>query len=271
MTRVLGVDFSSAPTARKPIVVAIGDFESGTVAMREVVSLPTLHSFEEFLRGDSTFVGGFDFPFGLPREFLESADDLPTTFLGVARWLRETPKEAIRDRFRAFMHDRPVGSKFAHRASDRLAGSSSSMKWVNPPVAWMCREGVSRLVDAGLDLPGLHRGDPGRVALEAYPSVVARAITHASYKSDERGKQTSARRDERIRIVAALEDGRPLGVAMTGPEALRSRAIEDASGDTLDAMICALQAAKASTEPGYGIPPDVDPLEGFIVGVPRAD
>lgn len=269
MTRVLGVDFSSAPTAKKPIVVAIGALRAGRVRIESLVRLDTLASFETFLRDERAFVGGFDFPFGMPREFLESADDLPKTFVGVAHWLRDTPKDQIRDRFRAFTRDRPVGSKFAHRASDRFAGSSPSMKWVNPPVAWMCREGVHRLIAAGLELPGLHRGDERRVALEAYPGVVARAISRASYKSDERAKQTPGRRAERERILLALESAHPLGIALEAPSELRARALDDASGDTLDAMICALQAAAATTEPGYGIPADVDPLEGYIIGLPR--
>ena len=48
------------------------------------------------------------------------------------------------------------------------------MKWVNPPVAYMLHAGVPLLLDAGVHLPGLHAGDPARVALEAYPGLLAR-------------------------------------------------------------------------------------------------
>jgi hypothetical protein len=44
--------------------------------------------------------------------------------------------------------------------------------------------------------------------------------------------------------------------------------ISDASGDTLDAVLCAVQAAWASSQPEYGIPPGCDPLEGWIVDPP---
>lgn len=50
------------------------------------------------------------------------------------------------------------------------------MKWVNPPVAFMLHAGVPRLLAAGVDLPGLHAGDRGRVALEAYPGLLAREL-----------------------------------------------------------------------------------------------
>lgn len=268
MIRIVGVDFSSAPSKRKPIVVAFGTFDGHRLAIEGFDAIASLEGFEEWLASERAFVGGFDFPFGLPRPFLESSPDLPRTWLESVAWLRATSRDALRDHFKRYTSARPVGSKFAHRAVDRLAGSSPSMKWVNPPVAFMLREGVSRLVEAGVDLPGLHRtGDP-RVALEAYPGVVARAITRASYKSDERAKQTAGRRDERIRIVDALANGSPLGLPLVLTPASRERAIDDASGDVLDALICAVQAAKAAGEPDYGIPADVDPLEGFIVGIP---
>ena len=179
----------------------------------------------------------------------------------------------IRATFKAFCAARPVGAKFAHRACDIPAGASPSMKWVNPPVAWMLHAGVPRLIAAGLHIPGLDEGDRQRVALEAYPGFVARQIVgRASYKSDDAAKQTPARRGERTRIVAALEecvlDGLPRLVL---PAALRRAAIADASGDTQDAMLCALQAAwgHARRRRNYGLPADLDSLEGWIVGVPR--
>ena len=43
------------------------------------------------------------------------------------------------------------------------------------------------------------------------------------------------------------------------------------SGDSMDAVLCQLQAAWALQQhqqgaPLYGLPPDMDPLEGWIVG-----
>src|SRR5690606_3884607 len=101
----------------------------------------------------------------------------------------------------------PAGNKFAHRATDLPAGSSSPMKWVNPPVAYMLHAGAPRLIAAGLTVYSLHAGDPQRIALEAYPGLIARSITRASYKSDTKAKQTAARRTARRQIVEALEQG----------------------------------------------------------------
>jgi acyl-CoA synthetase (AMP-forming)/AMP-acid ligase II len=41
--------------------------------------------------------------------------------------------------------------------------------------------------------------------------------------------------------------------------------LDDASGDRLDAVLCLVQAAWATAQPGYGMPGDVDPVEGWIV------
>ena len=41
--------------------------------------------------------------------------------------------------------------------------------------------------------------------------------------------------------------------------------VADGSGDTLDAVMCAMQAAWAAGRPGYGLPPRVPRGEGWIV------
>jgi hypothetical protein len=177
------------------------------------------------------------------------------------------PRAEIRATFAAFCAARPAGAKFAHRATDRPAGSSPSMKWVNPPVAYMLHAGVPLLIDAGAHLPGLHDGDRHRVALEAYPGLLARELIGTrSYKSDERSKQTSERLIARKDIVDALERGATrLALRLRASHALRESLIDDASGDRLDAVLAALQAAWAAGRPGYGLPADIDPLEGWIV------
>jgi hypothetical protein len=160
-----------------------------------------------------------------------------------------------------------VGGKFAHRATDQPAGSSPSMKWVNPPVAYMLHAGVPQLLAAGVTIYHLHPGDPERVALEGYPGMVARDITRDSYKNDLPSKQTPARRDARERIVAALEAGRHRWQIRLDAGAYRQALIEDGSADLLDAVLCGILAAWAwqRRDARYGLP-QFDALEGWIVG-----
>jgi len=271
---ILGVDFSSAPSRRKPITVARGRVADGLFVLAAIDELPTLAGFEALLAERGPWIGGFDFPFGWPREFAlaeawpGAADD---DWLALMRHSCAITRADLRERFRAFCAARPVGGKFAHRAVDRVAGSSPSMKWVNPPVAWMLHAGVPRLIAAGVHLPGLGvaAGDPARVALEAYPGVLARRLTRDSYKSDDRRRHTPERAGVRAALLRAACAGElGLEVRLRLPADLAAALIGDGSGDLLDALLCALQAAEAAARPDYGIPAGVDPIEGWMAGLP---
>lgn len=263
-----GCDFSSAPTRRKPVVLAFGTEAGGRVQLTKLEALPTLQAFADWLRAPGEWIAGFDFPFGLPRELVEHLG-WPTEWRACMAHYAGLSRAEIRSTFAAYCDSRPAGAKFAHRRFDRLAGSSPSMKWVNPPVAYMLHAAVPLLLEAGVHIPGLHAGDPRRVALEAYPGLLAREILgRRSYKSDEKGKQTPERLIARKDLVTALEQGRTrLEVRLKLSHAQRDALVDDASGDRLDAVLCLLQAAWAARQgaPRYGLPEDLDPLEGWIV------
>src|SRR5690606_13555326 len=221
-----------------------------------------------------------DFPFGLPRPLLaglgwpHEASGGSTAWAASIRHLASMTRAQMIEQFRAYCDARPPGAKFAHRATDRPAGSSPSMKWVNPPVALMLHAGAPRLLASGVDVPGLNAGDPQRVVLEGYPGYVARMLAgRRSYKADDRSRQTRERLGVRREIVERLVRGeRPLGLRVVLGEAQRIACIDDASGDSLDAVLCLLQAAWAwqrRTE-RHGLPDAVDPVEGWIVSVPAS-
>jgi hypothetical protein len=263
---VAGVDFTSRPTARKPIVVALGRFDGHAVRLDVLASHTSFEAFSGWLSAAGDWVGAFDLPFGLPRELVTTLG-WPTEWLPLMRHYAGLSRAEIRDTFAAFCDARPAGGKFAHRACDKPAGSSPSMKWVNPPVAYMLHAGVPLLIDAGVHLPGLHAGDATRVALEGYPGLLAREVLGTrSYKSDERARQTPERLIARKDLVDALEQGRTrLAVRLRLSHAQRDALVADASGDRLDAVLCLLQAAWARAQPGFGRPPEADTLEGWIV------
>jgi hypothetical protein len=263
---VAGIDFTSRPTKRKPIVVALGRFDGQSVRLDALQLHIGFNDFIAWLHAPGDWVGAFDLPFGLPRELIETLG-WPTDWLPLMRHYVSLSREQIRDTFATFCHARPVGSKFAHRACDGPAGSSPSMKWVNPPVAFMLHAGVPLLIDAGVHLPGLHRGDAARVAVEGYPGLLAREVLgNRSYKSDDKAKQTPERLISRKDLVDALEQGRTrLALRLRLSHAQRDALVADASGDRLDAVLCLLQAAWARAQPDYGRPADADTLEGWIV------
>lgn len=277
---LVGCDFSSSPSRKKPIVLAHGSLQSGRVLLSKLERLESLEAFAQWLERPACWIGGFDLPFGLPRELVETLG-WPTQWDACIRHYATLSRAQIRATFASFCNARPVGGKFAHRATDFPAGSSPSMKWVNPPVAYMLHSGVPLLLNAGVCLPGLHAGDPRdldirgqarRVALEAYPGLLAREVlAKRSYKSDDKAQQTPERLIARKDLITALEHGQTrLGLRLKLTHAQRDVLVDDASGDSLDAVLCLLQAAWALTrqregDARYGLPDDLDPLEGWIV------
>ncbi len=271
---LLGCDFTSAPSKRKPIVVASGHLQGSRVVLDEVARHDTLSDWSASLSKRVPWVGGFDFPFGLPRELVESLG-WPSDWEACVQHFCALDRDVIRSTFKAFCDSRPPGAKFAHRAADWPAGSSPSMKWVNPPVAFMMHAALPHLLSANVHLPGLHEGDLCRVALEAYPGMLARSVLgNASYKADERSRQTPERLLARRSLVEALTLGQAPIMARDGmrlrlTHAQRDELVDDPSGDTLDAVLCLLEAAWAlkrheAGDPCWGLPP-FDSLEGWIV------
>lgn len=264
---VCGVDFTSSPSRRKPITVAHASLHGAEVHLLRVDAHEGFGSFRQWLNRSGAWVGAFDFPFGLPRELVTSLG-WPQEWLALMQHYTALPREHIRATFKAWCAARPSGGKFAHRATDLPAGSSPSMKWVNPPVAFMLHAGVPLLIDAGVHMPGLRpMAHEARVALEGYPGLLARElIGRRSYKSDAKAGQTPARREAREALVEALQQGRTrLGVRLVLTSAQRQDLAADAGGDRLDAVLCALQAAWACCQTGHGLPAQVDPLEGWVV------
>ena len=274
-TLIAGCDFSSSPSRRKPIVFATGTVQQARVQLAGLEKIESLDDFAAWLRQDRAWICAFDFPFGLPRELVQTLG-WPLEWQACMAHYASLSRAQVRDTFAAFCNARPAGRKFAHRATDVPAGSSSSMKWVNPPVAYMLHAGVPRLIDACISLPGLSHpsADPSRTALEGYPGLLARELlgpSPRSYKNDTKALQTPERLIARKDMLTALEHGQTrLGLRLKLTHAQRERLIDDATGDSLDAVLCLMQAAWAQQQhaaghPRYGLPAVVDPLEGWII------
>jgi alpha-D-ribose 1-methylphosphonate 5-phosphate C-P lyase len=119
----------------------------------------------------------------------------------------------------------------------------------------------------------LHETGADRVAVEVYPGVLARRLVgRAAYKAENGDDATQ--RKVRARLVAALADdavAETYAVRVGLDDAEAETLIADAKGDLLDALLCAVQAAWAAHRPRYGVPADVDPVEGWISDPATAD
>lgn len=259
-----GIDFTCNPSRRKPVTVATGRLVGATLQLDAIAALPTLAGFDGWLQTPGPWLGAFDFPFGLPRAFVDANRLGATCAEVIAAVHRRCPtRMAWRAFIDAWGNTQAAGARLLHRATDRASavGSTSPLQTRYVPVGLMYYEGVARLIASGVDLPSLHAGDPSRVALEGYPRRLAHALVERrSYKNSA----AEDRRATREEIVAALEHDPRVGCALSCSAALRASLIADASGDRLDAVLCLVQAAAASRRLRYGLPETVDPVEGWI-------
>lgn len=268
---VSGVDFTSRPSTRKPITIAEGRMAGGGFELQRIEECLDWTGFESWLARPGPWIGGFDFPFGLPREAVEDLG-WPGNWPDLVCHCRALGRENFRTALDLHRQGRPYGNRYAHRATDCPARSHSPLKLVNPPVGLMFLEGAPRLLEAGVSVPALHRGDPQRIALEAYPGFAARQIFAGSYKNDAKAKQTPERRSARRAITAALMAPKNLfGFRLIATSELAASLVADGSGDRLDAVLCAMQAGWAwlRRDDNYGMPERVDSLEGWIAMVPE--
>lgn len=262
---VIGVDFTSSPTRKKPLTCMHCTLEKRILLAGKLEEWSDFGPFEEALRKAGPWIAGIDFPFGQSRTFVENIG-WPGSWAGYVEYCRSLGREGFRNALTAYRVKRPPGDKEHRRVTDVAAGSISPQKIYGVPVGLMFFEGAPRLIKSGVTIPILQTGDPSRIVVEAYPGSLARQfIGRTPYKNDARRKQTEEQLRARHTLLdRILSDDLELryGLRVEAPRNLA----DDPSGDCLDALLCAIQAAWAWTmnEHGFGAPSYVDPLEGWI-------
>jgi hypothetical protein len=268
--RIYGLDFTSAPSRRKPLIALGCTLDRDVLRVEDSEKMTDFADFESFLQRQGPWVCGMDFPFGQPRS-LVSALGWPAGWEGYVGKVARLSREEFENAIRADMARRSAGSKYHYRLADRRSRSSSAMMLFRVPVGKMFYRGAPRLLASGVSVEPCRPNQDTRVAVEAYPAVVARRfLAHTSYKNDERRKQTAAHRSTRERLVAGLEsqtlkEAYGFTVAMDG--SWREELVRDPVADALDSLLCAVQAAWAYTmrDETYLVPPECDPDEGWIL------
>ena len=260
---VRGIDFTSVPSRRKPITCAHCRLTNSRLECVTLERWSRFQEFEDALLADGPWIAGLDFPFGQSRKFIENIG-WPQDWREYVQHAHSLGRSGFRKALEDYRAPRLAGDKEHQRQSDRAARSISPQKLHGVPVALMFFEGAPRLVKANVTIPFLQTGDPARIVVEAYPGVLARKFA-GSYKADEKKKQTAEHRAQREVLLQALSSAafaQIYGFRVVADQSI----IDDPTGDELDALLCAVQAAWAweSRDAGYGAPPVVDPLEGWI-------
>jgi hypothetical protein len=266
---VYGIDFTSAPTKRKPITFSCGELVRETLLIGQVNAFYSFDEFEAHLHTLGACVAGFDFPFGQPNVIIDALG-WAKPWEGYVYQVGELTRKGFEERLELYKFGQKPGRKHHFRQADLVAKSCSPMMMFGVPVGKMFFEGAPRLLSSGACIQPCRPNNDPRIFVEAYPALVARRWSDGqSYKSDAKRKQTKNREDVRRAIVKGLcaEARKHFGFEIVLPGDLAGQCIQDGSGDTLDACLCAVQAGWAWTQrdKNYGIPENCDPNEGWIV------
>lgn len=224
-------------------------------------------AFEAFLAEDGPWVAAFDFPFGLPLALLEALG-WPESWENYVRQIAAMAKADYEGALLAYQNSRPYGEKLLYRLTDRITRSSSPMKLHYPPVGKMFFQGAPRLLACGVSVLPCRPTSSGKIALEGYPALLARRFSGGSYKSESRGQKDGERAQARRNILNGVCDAEKMsefGLSVRLEDVSAERLLDDASGDSLDALLCAIQAAWAYSREDFGIPAGCNRNEGWII------
>ena len=263
-----GLDFTSTPTARKPVTCVRCELSEGALELAEIETFGSLKAFEGFLQRQGPWTAGVDAPFGQPRKLTGNLG-LPQSWEAYAAQLGELSRAEFVALLDAYRAPRPAGDKEHRRRTDISAGALSPMKVYGVPVGKMFHELAPRLARSPLNVPLLRPTEDARTVLETYPGFLARRfIGRRSYKCDVVAKQSAAQQVAREDLLSALLRNLPTlyGLRLSVGDERRSL-VGDPKADILDALLCAVQVARATGQPNYGIPEEADALEGWIVGL----
>jgi hypothetical protein len=269
---IFGLDFTSAPSSKKPITRVSCSFDEPFTLLRVCgyTQIPDFAAFEAFLRQPGPWLAALDFPFGQPRQLLANLV-WPLTWERYIQTVAAMDKAQFEETLRLYRASRPAGDKQHLRATDHLANSRSPMMLHRVPVGKMFFQGAPRLLSAGVSVLPCHPTPDGRIVLEGYPALVARKIIgKAPYKSNELGKQTLAAQETRQKLLDGLRSfvlQTLYGFSLELDDRLAAMFVREPMADLLDALLCAIQAAWAYTwrDNNYGIPEDCDKEEGWII------
>lgn len=253
---IFGIDFTSTPTRRKPITLAVGQFKGDVLNISTVETLPSFDEFELCLQQRGPWTAGLDFPFGLPHAFVLDQGWKPE-WPHYVETVSKMSYAAFTARIRDYKAKKPTGFKDPLRYTDFGAGSQSPLKLINAPVARMFYEGAPRLLKSSASIPPVRPRNAPRTLLEAYPGFLARLFVK-SYKTEQKKSDTPARKKARREIIEKIQSPAlafryGFEVRMKGE--LGALLQDDHTGDRLDAALCAVQAGWAFREgrPRWGI------------------
>src|SRR5260221_5164141 len=120
--KIYGLDFTSAPSRKKPITCAAGDLQEGRLHVEDCLELTSFEDFEALLGMDGPWLAALDFPFGQPCKLISNLG-WPGTWEGYMRVVASIGKREFEETLRRYRESRPTSRKQHLRATDVLAGA----------------------------------------------------------------------------------------------------------------------------------------------------
>lgn len=263
--RILGIDFTSRPTRRKPITVAECTLSGDCLSVDSLRLIEDFEQFEQLLATGGPWVAAIDMPFAQPDALVEALG-WPRGWEECVRYVADLGKDGFEKALNDYRLSQPAGRKEHLRRTDRPAKSRSPMKLHFQPGGKMFFQGAPRLLHSQASVVPCAPNDGDRVVLEAYPALVAECLGGTrSYKHDKNPQPShEVVRRKIVKALGASTCRERYGVWVSLNAAISRHLISDPKADLLDAVLCAVQGAWAIGQPRFGVPPDCE-TEGWIV------
>ena len=254
--RVYGIDFTCAPSRKKPVTCAVCTIRDNGLVCDDILEWPSkkFTDFEDLLASNGPWIMGIDTPFGVARKFIKE-NEWPEKWSDYIQIIGAMSRREFRNFLDRYKAPRAVGDKEHKRVIDKRTGAMSPQ---NRRVNGMFYEVTTRILQSDANIPLLRKSNQcNKIIVETYPGHIARNIIgRPSYKDARVAEVINSQKQLRENILAGLKSIE-----------VRTSFVDDATGDKLDALLCAVQAAWAWSmrDQNYGIPVWADPLEGWIV------
>jgi hypothetical protein len=263
--QIYGIDFTSAPSRKKPITVAECVFIKQKLTVLSIQNLTDFFQFEGLLGSTKTpWVMAIDFPFSMPKFWLE-AMNWPTSWAESVQFISNMTLPEFVHCIKLYRDSQPKGHKHHFRPIDRAAKGQSPMMVHYTPVGRMFYQGAPRLLKSNASIFPFMKRSPEHVIVEGYPALIARRYCgSSSYKTDSPKKKTphqlNAQEKARHDIIAGIASAafkHEFNFEVNWAQGFNTnQLVADDTGDQLDALLSAVQSAWAYTqhEHHYGIP-----------------
>lgn len=255
---VLGVDFSGGRQAERKVWIAQARLRGFVLNVETLASAETLFSVrgpfetcralcDHIVRAGSCVVG-IDAPFGLARASVASPD-WPSL-------LREVASTADADAFR-----RDFGAPERRRATDieaKTPFAPTNLRLYRQTYFAMAHLAAPLVASDGARFPPMQKVDAAKpIVIETCPASRLKRL--GLYGAPYKGAGDERRRMRAAMLAAFQSQGVRLAACVI------DRALEDAEGDALDAVVCCVIAADAGRAEAHGsTPAEPENVEGRV-------